>query len=256
MKKQPTPNPRLYTIDLPGQAVETNNGDIANVAYNIHSIHFTVCMLPNYSIRDIKEELNALLPNIRKIKAGVNKFLNFAREVTDADTACTVIAVIDESIKALENSEKIYKRLNVSGKKPMVATYVSAYKKLSGLVPPLLALDAQAAAKTKADMLSKAKEKVEAGGWVFFIPAEKNGLYKTRPDDDATLIQIAVEPCTRLQVKEDGLVYYESIDQYSELDEEHYEYNRYRDDVTYRIAPDAGEPEEVSRSHGYLGSSD
>jgi hypothetical protein len=115
----------------------------------------------------------------------------------------------------------------------------------------------------KANRVMNALEKVEADGWVFFKYHTGNGyagLFKARADgSDLTCI---AEPSGRFwselrNIKaEDGWIYFDVTEEYSERNDDAYEFDRYRDQVTYRIKPDGTGREDVTRSSGYLNSSD
>ena len=108
--------------------------------------------------------------------------------------------------------------------------------------------------ENKSGLLTYAKEKIEAGGWVYFIDKYKE-LWMSRPDgSDAKRISAS---CCRTLHKQDGLICF-CVDgsQYSKWNEDAHEYDRYRDTITYAIDTAKNEAVEIDRSQGYLGSSD
>ena len=107
--------------------------------------------------------------------------------------------------------------------------------------------------------IAYAKEKVELDGWVYFIDYYGNGIFKSRPDG-SNMIRILSDntncKCYNLKIDNENLIsYYVDTAQYSVFDEDHYEYNRYKDIITYAIDIDKNESVEVKRSQGYLGTS-
>jgi hypothetical protein len=112
--------------------------------------------------------------------------------------------------------------------------------------------------------VDSAEVKVESDGWVYFykyIESYGLGLFKARPDGSSlALIVNSSDQRPRwsdlrnLETKDGFICFVVSIE-YSEFDEDHQEYNRYRDDITCKIQPDGKNLTEVSRSRGYLGSS-
>jgi hypothetical protein len=54
----------------------------------------------------------------------------------------------------------------------------------------------------------------------------------------------------------DGWIHFAVSVQYSLFNEDACEYDRYRDDITYKMGTDEGNLIKVSSSRGYLGSSD
>jgi hypothetical protein len=92
----------------------------------------------------------------------------------------------------------------------------------------------------------------EANSWIFFI---SDSVYKMR-EDGSELTKIAAGNCRMINADKDGSVSFtKREEEYSELDEEHLEYNRYCIDVLCTITPDGnifeGEPTKSS-----LGTSD
>lgn len=101
--------------------------------------------------------------------------------------------------------------------------------------------------------INAARKKIETDGFIYFIdsyPFRENGLFRARPDG-SELFKISAKTCKSFEIK-DGLIY--TVEEYSELDETGYLYDRYRDNTVYRI--DGEESITVKRTRGYLGSSD
>ena len=115
----------------------------------------------------------------------------------------------------------------------------------------------------KEDDFWRTKLKVgEAEGWVFYIDYAGNrleNLFKSRPDGSGSVC-ISNKSVSRdffeiIEIK-DGWVHYKVTEEYSEREEDSFEFDRYRDVVKYKTKADGAEFVEVHRSHGYVGTSD
>jgi len=96
----------------------------------------------------------------------------------------------------------------------------------------------------------------EAGGWIFY-QKHSNYLFRARPDGSENMLAADNSVSTfKITEIKDGWIYYDTVEEYSESDSEHQEYNRYRDRVTYKASVDGGDYVVLQRSSGYLGSSD
>ena len=112
-----------------------------------------------------------------------------------------------------------------------------------------------------------AENMTEADDWLYFesgIDCQKRGLFKAHKDGSGIILLAGSSkwynppnfpPLRNIRV-ENEWVYFEATEEYSEADEEHMEFNRYRDEVQYKVKTDGKELTELYRSHGYLGSSD
>lgn len=102
------------------------------------------------------------------------------------------------------------------------------------------------------ERISKAWNKKELNGFIYFVDMQprRELLHRARPDGSEVL-KISRETCKSFEVK-DGLIH--TVEEYSERDDAGYSFDRYRDHVTYEIAN--GEAVQVSRTRGYLSSSD
>ena len=111
--------------------------------------------------------------------------------------------------------------------------------------------------------LSRAARKAEAPDWIYFKHTHNGeiGLFKSRPNGsertqfarpkDGYWIELG-----NITIRGDW-VYFDVTEEYSVFDEEHCEYNRYCDEVTYKIMKTGENLMRVTtHRHGYLGTSD
>jgi len=128
--------------------------------------------------------------------------------------------------------------------------------------PKSIIIDESPARKDDKNPAANADVKAEADGWVYFKHHTKTGydaLFKSRPDGSD--LACVAEPSNgswlnlrNIEIK-DGWIYFDVTERYSRFNEAAQEYDRFSDDVTYKIEPDGKERAVVNRINGSLGSS-
>ena len=110
---------------------------------------------------------------------------------------------------------------------------------------------------------ARAKQRPDADMWIYHknnIVSGYGGLFKMRPNGGGLMCTAEPQDRTWSNLRNiesrDGWIYFDVTEEHSVFDEEHREFNRYCDEVKYKIKPNGGNLTAVDRSIGYLSTSD
>ena len=117
-------------------------------------------------------------------------------------------------------------------------------------------------AENKNNPIENAEIKVELDGFVYFydyIESVGIGLFKARPDGSelSLIVDLRKNGWSNFRSldSKDDWIYFEITKEYSEFNEDQYEYDRYRDEIEYKVDLNGENLTEICRSHASLGSS-
>ena len=149
VEQQHAPSPALFLMDtiirkynyrLETGTVGTDNDNIAAILYNINRMEMTA----TFSSTDkdkIAEKLGGLVFMVVDSKVHLRRFLKASAGKTSAATVAAVESAFDNAIKIADDDNLLSDNSNTS---EACAVFPKVYKMLLGIVPSILALDAQA----------------------------------------------------------------------------------------------------------------
>ena len=117
-------------------------------------------------------------------------------------------------------------------------------------------------AKKKKKQVAHIKKRPDADMWVYHknnIVSGYGGLFVMR--SGGLGLMCTAQPADRIWSNlrnieaRDGWIYFDVTEDHSVFDEEHCEFNRYRDEAKYKIKPNGKDLMKVDRSIGYLSTS-
>lgn len=125
-----------YNYKLETGTVGTDNENIANILYNINRMETNV-PYPFSDIEETEEDLGELFFMIVDAKVHISRFANAFADKIETDTVDTVVAALDDAMQIVRDA------MDQTDTAKMSATFSEVYKKLLGIVPAVLTLDAQ-----------------------------------------------------------------------------------------------------------------
>lgn len=133
--------PRRYNYTLETGVVGTDDENIANILYNINRMEMKASFLSE-TRGDMQDALGDVFFMITDSKVHLNRFIKEFSEKLNPDTTAAVTTAVDnalETVRAAETPD--------SDPNDLHSAMLSAYKKLSAVIPFLQALDDQAVGK-------------------------------------------------------------------------------------------------------------